>query len=398
MKVGVAWLILSGTLACSAGTAAGQVVLRGEGEKTGWNVVAVDARGVTVLREDERQRRVIGWDLVRDVRGEFAGEAALHMDVAERAWRARSRLERWDFAGAEPLFEGLFESMRWTEWAESGPTGAVIAEGLLRCRLRRGALALSVWPWLSRLAADTAGSERELWKGSGIALEPIVDRQTGLVPALPPVWLSGPGLDAVASDSAWQFFTEHDDDLVAAYARAYRESLLFETGRAEEAALSEPARGAPAGRVLVYQIVRARAGDELTRREARGSLRRMLERGTGIEGDWAEAWCRAGLGRSLLLEQDERSRRRGVVQLLHIPALFMDQQPYLAGVALAESAVAMHEMGDTPGAAALVGELRSALPGHPALDWAPLLAIGTGGLAAAVEPPVGTGNGVNGSR
>src|SRR5262249_52404407 len=75
------------------------------------------------------------------------------------------------------------------------------------------------------------------------------------------------------------------------------------------------------------------------------------------------------IGRSLLREDDPKDRRRGVTELLHVPARYADALPHLSALALAESASAMKELGDTGSAAILVRELRTPYPGHPVLGW-----------------------------
>lgn len=75
----------------------------------------------------------------------------------------------------------------------------------------------------------------------------------------------------------------------------------------------------------------------------------------------------AAIGRSLLLEDDEESRLLGVAMLMHLPSRLREAQPYLAGVALAESAGALDAMGLGPEADRVRGEFRRQFPGHPML-------------------------------
>src|SRR5690606_34921109 len=85
------------------------------------------------------------------------------------------------------------------------------------------------------------------------------------------------------------------------------------------------------------------------------------------------AWCRIGLGRSLLTESDDGLVMDGVVQLMHLPARFGDEQPYLTGVALAESAAALSRLGDTSGSASVEALLQQSYAGHPALEWTEMM-------------------------
>ena len=71
------------------------------------------------------------------------------------------------------------------------------------------------------------------------------------------------------------------------------------------------------------------------------------------------------LGRSLLQETGIGRRQRGMVGLLHLPARFGLDQPYLAGLALAHVAAALEESGDAEAASSLRLELVRRFPNHP---------------------------------
>src|SRR5690606_26027526 len=132
-------------------------------------IVTVDEQGVTV-RGDATQT-VISWDRIRTVSGDHAAIAANHANVADRLWRARTRIERGDWRLGEPLFEGLFA----TYGALTGPASAVAAEGLLRCRLRRGAQAASVEPWLALVRIRRMQVHAVEGQGAQVSGEAAVD-------------------------------------------------------------------------------------------------------------------------------------------------------------------------------------------------------------------------------
>src|SRR6185436_14279511 len=106
------------------------------------------------------------------VQGESAKKAAEFEALSTKAWRARTRAERGDWAAAEPLFEELFPLIE----GKDGPTAAMVAEGLVRCRLRRGAQGAALWPWLEWLGVmersgglgPAAGKARAGWVGGSI--------------------------------------------------------------------------------------------------------------------------------------------------------------------------------------------------------------------------------------
>lgn len=64
-----------------------------------------------------------------------------------------------------------------------------------------------------------------------------------------------------------------------------------------------------------------------------------------------------------------------VAELLAIPATLEHASPYVTGVAMAEAALAMAAAGDLRGANAVRQRLAARFPGHPALDFEPLLRL-----------------------
>lgn len=370
----------------------------GEPAPAGLVVGAASPAGVYLVPVDLSARAqasdakiVVGWDRVAGLENAPAPIAAAAADAGEvRAtlWRARTRLERGDWPAAEPIFEKLFPAAR----GQPGPTPAVIAEGLLRCRLRRGAHVQAVEPMLALLRAQAEGTATWLapdW-ASAAGLGPVVDASLTLVPSLPPMWAPLPALETLVRDTAWA--TGWGETPGKGPSRtAQLASLYLEAARADVGLpASVPAiTAADQGVQLVEAIVRARVGNA----EQRAAARRVLqERLTSIESAaaggagtagaeeapgtpaWVEAWLRAGLGRSLTRESAEDQRLAGVVQLLHLPARFARSHPYLAGLALAEASATMKELGDERGAGVLARELASTFPTHPALDWEPLRA------------------------
>lgn len=351
---------------------ASRVFLHG-GDEAG-EAVGVSSAGVRV--RDGVSEYVIGWDRIARVEGALAGEASGFEGLAGEAWRARTRLERGDAVAAEPLYEELFERLGETD----GPTALSICEGLLRCRLWRGAHALALGPWLNwvRLAGEEAGearagsmgdSRRRVW---AMALLPVLDERTGLVTSLPPVWLSGPsvrGLVAGATPMLGEGAEGPGIEKARALGALYLHAARYEGGDRRAAPVIEEGLGRDEGVGLVRDIVLARAGDAGQREAGRAGLRARL---AGELAGWEEAWCRVGLGRSLLVEGDEGSVMAGVVELMHLPARFGDEQPYLTGVALAESVVALTRLGMDEEAGTLERLLGQRYAGHPAMEWSDL--------------------------
>lgn len=314
--------------------------------------------------------RVASWDVIAGISGTGSEAARPFAELAERLWRARARLERDDWPAAEPLFESALESVR----GSNGPTPALVYDGLLRCRLQRGARARAVWAWLDGL---NAAQDRAGWVGGGIDAASITDAETGLLPLLPPIWIAGAGVDSAAGSSEWERFVNAGADAgsttrAALLARLYRASLRSEAGLdtgQPDPELEHSARtgSTDKGVQLVREIVASRSGDAEQRLAARAALRSRIE--SGSAEPWLEAWVRAAIGRSLLREQGDDLRREGVLELLHVPARFGRLSPELAAIALAEAAVALRETGDLAGARALRDELLLHYPGSAGAAW-----------------------------
>lgn len=395
--------------------ALGQVVLRGDGGRIDGRIIEIGPGGVVleVTADGRSTRRTVGLDRIRRLDGEFAERWSVLADDADTLWRIRTRIERSDWAGAEALLPSLKH-----DWLSSpGPTSVVALDARLRCRAARGARAGAVAAWLEllgayeRAGAISGGGAAPLiarpagWIGGVIDGIPVLDPRTGLAPSLPPIWVGEPALNALGESGA-------TDGTVSADSKAGLASELaswyIAAARAE--APSTVSRGAPTppgspeellplptgtalapgeGLRLVRLIVQARAGSSSERAAARDSLRVLIS-GETTES-WQEAWCRAAIGRSLLREDDRETRVSGIIELLHVPARLSAVSPYLAGVCLAEAAVALWDLGDPQAAGALKGELLTGYAGHPAANWGRLAEIVAPAPAHAPAAPPGTG-------
>lgn len=361
--------------------------LRGSTPPPPGTIIAVDAAGVHLSMPGvegipgapHQPVIIIGWDRIRSVHGEHAERASAFASVAADAWRARTRLERGDTLAAEPLFDKLFERYRGMQ----GATASVVAEGLLRCRLRRGAHIAAIDPWLALLQSRSAvPSFAEDWALQA-GLPPVLDRSTGLIPSLPPIWLPWPALDAFARSGGGSLARGYVDGAAPitqpapALAALYLHAARIEAGIESAFPQIRPPASADPGVQLVMAIAQSRSLDPDVRQRGRQRLEDRLSaaRASGTAQQpmpgWMEAWCRAALGRSLLRETAVDARRHGVLELLHLPARFGSSQPYLAGLALAEAAAALRELGDHRSADILARELTMMYPNHPVQDWAP---------------------------
>lgn len=337
----------------AAGLSAADLTLRGGAPTPAATVLRVDLDGVAVVWPDRSPpQEVLSLDRVRRVEGRHADEWASIADVATTAWRAMSRLERGDAVAAEPMLENLFAQYR----GRSGPTAARIAEGLLRCRLKRHAYAAAVEPWL--VWSALADPDESL----PLPFNSLGSRELRLLASLPPIWGEGGGAQAVTSAAASVQTLPSASPSLKQAAEMYAVAARFESDKAP-VLLPPPASADPA-LAFLREIVGSRVGDAPTRREARTLLTRRLR--PDAPG-WIAAWCRTALGRSLLMEPGDEERRRGIVELTAVHALHGSDQPYLAGLALAEAANACETLADLSGAATLRRELVDTYPGHPSI-------------------------------
>ena len=341
---------LAAALLCSATPSLlAQLYLRGQAEPVQGQIVAVSSAGVSIAQAGETPT-VVSWDRVRVVRGESSAQAATFADSAQALWRARTRVERSDFAGAEPILERL-AALPPVD-ALTGPSAAVLAECLLRCRLERGAQAGATRAWLvfARTAVPPAGPP----KAPAVAGHQLIDAGTGLCPALPPMFVRDAALIAAA---------DAPPDADTPLARLYTAALAADAGR-PTVWTSELASGLPESARVLAEILQARTGTPPERAAARAALTSRL-----VSPDlapWLDAWCHVALGRSLVRESDPGLRRQGVLHLLQAPARLGRSAPYLASLSLLEAAQTMQALGEPDAAASIRAELKDRFSRWPA--------------------------------
>lgn len=315
-------------------------------------IATVDEAGVTIER-GPGQTELIRWDRVRDVQSAaFAKDVNRFKEDAEKLWRARSRLERGDAALAEPIFERLFETYR----GQKHETALLVAEGLLRCRLARGANESAVIP-----ALESIRLRREVKTAFNVysTLRPVIDPMTSLCTALPPAWMSSSHLVKVERDLG--MYDGKGDVVVAAIATLYQKSIRQQLGITAEASGRALAQE-HAGVAFMGLIVQAIDTDPSVRASACQALRTDLEK----RDEWAQAWSRYALGLSLLMENQPAARRAGMVELAYVPAQFNRHESYLAGMSLFYLADALEQSGEQTSATSLRAELKLSYPNHPA--------------------------------
>lgn len=337
------------------------VVPRGGGAPFERQVESVSEAGVVIV--DGGTRTILSLDSVKEIRGEGAAAFAPYADLAERVWRARIRLERSDIVGAEPLLEDcapLFSMM-------AGPTAAVVHVGLMRCRIERNARTGAIVPWLNAVAAgdctDHATSILRSDRQDGL----LIDRETGVAPAIPPIFSDGPAVRGLAK-SNWPHLGVTVDDREDARRAArlsewYYAAVCFETGRPFE--LPEVSGTSDSGLLLVRDIVLSRVGDPNRRTAARASLKAKSQES---QSAWIRVWSKVAIGRSLTMESEIDLRLIGVGLMLEVVAADAQVLPELTGVCLAEAAETLEALGDVRGAEKLRAELERVYPNSVSSD------------------------------
>lgn len=344
----------------------------------------IGPNGVTI-KSSTGGVQTVTWDRVRQV---ITNDPSLqnrvkeYADVSLTLWRARSRVERGDYALAEPLLDRLFADYRANHRGESYETALIVAEGLLRCRLIRGANDASVIP-----ALECARLRRKGVSTTAYAILPkLFDDSTNLCMTLPPAWLPTSDLTRLAEDLS--AFDSAGDAGVAAMASLYRAAAL--RGVNQTADKVSAAQVDQPGVDLLRLLVNCSDVDS----DRRAAGRAALETRVAELPEWARAWARYALGDSLLRESGMGQQERGLVDFAHVPASHLRQQPYLAALALARISAALVRMGDATGAATIRIELEQLVPNQSASHWIDAIARQQriADQSASSQPTQGTGS------
>lgn len=353
------------------------------GQRINEPIEVVSIEGITVRGT---VTRIIGWETIADVTGPHAGSAEHFMPMADLAWRAKIRLDRGDLRLAQPILEELFVQLQHSD----GSAALLAAEGLMRSRLAGADLPGAMRPWLQAARHRHAGT---MMQGEDRATG-LLDQATLLCASLPPFLTPEQAREALAQLSAepMRLPSGPASELMAWYRLAAQHDSGIRPSDAPSLR-SESVSQHPGIRFTSDLVMARLAGSEQERSFYRNRLR------LGLESDlntWREAWRRAGIGLSYLLESDEDSVMLGVLELLHIPARFGTTQPQLAGLAMAHAAAGLDRLGYETQALKLRDELRSRYPGHPALAMLPSEAAKDEAVPFETQPldSIGAGDGL----
>ncbi|OUU92478.1 MAG: hypothetical protein CBC35_07135 [Planctomycetes bacterium TMED75] len=292
--------------------------------------------------------RLLAWDQVRSIEGiedpVLAAEWARWQPVATDLWRARSRLQRGDRTLSAPLFErhfGLFASD-----LNGSEMGLIVAEGLLRSRLRSGAIEALLPAALETVRLRRAGFSTDRYQ----EMPPVLDEQLWLVPRLAPIPTQG-NLDSKSMRSLLDRWLGSPDPVVAEIARAYARmhdppDFLAEGIPAKSTNLS--------GAALLSAAIATGASDPQQRSVARDRFQSLLR--TRSAGTPLDSWRGWFMGVSGILDQDS-SLDVALLELLSIPALHLHDDPALSVRAIEVCADALEKNGRIDEAAVLRQEI-----------------------------------------
>ncbi|MEM7229933.1 MAG: hypothetical protein AAF432_14080 [Planctomycetota bacterium] len=327
------------------------VVLRGGMKPIAGTLIRVTDVGAEI-RSSQGATHVVRWDQVRDVLTDRTEpDLPRLLDQADQIWRAKSRLERQDIRLAEPLFVRLFERYR----GQTNETALVVAEGLLRCRIERGANDEAIVPWLETVRIRRAGVVDDPYATLGA----VLDTETMLCPRLAPYFV--PTRSLVNARRELMNFDHRGDPYVRALAQRY--VVAIDRVLQRDATPGVLMEQDDAALQLLDLLLELDADDAQQRADARDTVRVKLV--TTPATSWQDAWYRLGLGRAMTQTTGVGRQQRGIVNLLYVPARHAADLPYLSGLALDWSAGALESIGDSVGAERVRAELDQRFPGHP---------------------------------
>lgn len=335
--------------------------LRGTTEPARGEIVAISEVGLEWQAEIGRNQ-LYSWDRVRlietsdtNLRSQFES----FQPIAEKLWRARSRVEREDYLKAEVLFEDLFDQMT----GRDDPTAMVAMEGLLRCQLARGARTRAVIPWLELVRMLDNGVRHDAYT----RLPAVLDEATGICPDLPPLWVVESGLQRLIRtletfDPAGNRRVDQMRQLYLAAARLQQSGGNTRLDASVATWIDDRQFMSHESVVIVAAFVIASSEKAEQREAGVRTLTRWVR-----EPTWRGVWGRYARGTALTNSNDIEMVRDGLVDFLYIPAEMPEVNVFMSGMALARAADILDRRGREQSAQSLRTELRLVYPDHPVL-------------------------------
>lgn len=368
--------VLAFSIISAAATIADELTLRNEIESRSGTTLEVSQAGVR-FQSGSDPAVLYSWDRIRKLQTDIPGlqnEYGQMRSFADDLWRARARVEREDYALAEPLLEEHFKAVI----GRNDPSARVVAEGLLRCRLSRQAREEAVLPWLETARMIRAGVEISAYS----KMPAVLDANSGLCPDLAPVWIEGRDLESMIAGLSTYY--PADAPVTRALAKLYFESArqeLIRTGMATSSENTPPPNfNADAGddsqppfngendAASSVAVSFVRAFLDATTPDKPESIRntavKRLTRWIADPG-WKGAWAHYARGLARLQSPVTEDQDRGLVDLLYLPSEYVESERYLAGFALQRAIQHLKSRGRPEAADSLRNDFEARFADHP---------------------------------
>jgi hypothetical protein len=326
--------------------AADRIILRNTKVIADRSVVAFDPDGV---RLSGNPPLTLTWDEIEAAKlgKDQAAFDAMLKALGDPLYRIRLRLGTGDYRDILTQAEAVFP----TYATRRSQTAYMVFCALMWSRLVHGQRAEALEPYILALECLRAAPP------GGLALpgerRPRIDVRTGLSDDLLPVWFDGATATASlpgASKALTSVKAPPPPGLNLLVA-----SLAIASGELDEAdrlLASTPGDAKAVGDLRHVVAAERELAGEGKPGTAVATLRKLADAPGFLQKPLAYYW----LGLADLKAEDERTRREGVVELLHLPALYGGDQPEVAASALDRAQRALEAMGD-PGASTLRSEL-----------------------------------------
>jgi hypothetical protein len=337
-------LLLAATLAASA-AGADRIILR--------NLTTISDRKVTAFDEDGVRFETgepITWDEIEKGTVDPAKQAEFNKllkELGEPLFQIRRRLKTADYEGLLAPAEEVYPRYA----TRKGDTAYMVTQALMWARLASGRREAAVEPYLRAFEHLRTAKVKDLNLPGD--RRPSFEAETALSTELPPVWF-----DAKAAKDALPEVFEAVKDMADPRpegARIYYGTLALAAGDTENAQrVLAGVKGEQPSIAELKEI--AQAQQETQSGQAGPAFARLAASIDGISPQnrpVALYW----LGVSKIARKEEAARREGVLELLHLPALYGKAYPELAGAGLYRAMKTLVELDDAKGASAVRKEL-----------------------------------------
>ena len=345
LRVGFLFLMLVSAHGATT-RAADRIVLR--------DLTIISDRTVQAMSMDGVQLdngQVIGWGEIET--GRLGGGRQELFDkyvknVGVHLFRIRQRLENGDYRSLTPSAEAIERFYR----GRNSAAGYMVMQALMWGRMAEGKRAAAVAPYLHCYAyLRGAGAE---------AVPPPGERRlqydaaTGMCEELPPIWFDTDQAKTALPEVAAAISKIQEPRPPAT--RIYYGSLAIAAG--DMAAADRALKGLAANNPRISQLqLILNAQREIIAGSPAVNTDRLADSATLLPSNrpLAKYW----LGMAKVADDDVVQQREGVLDLLHLPAVYGDLSPALAAAGLYQAMQTLQALGDLRGSIALRGELLS---------------------------------------